>query len=122
MEEPVVKIHPLDYLFQGLEAAEVLKLHIVSLIKEEANRLKTLKLKLNSVRRIVEVNQINSEKLTQIFENDQNFMPLVARFITVLAELDEISACKTILEMIQVLNKITECMIQVQVQLNQKNQ
>ena len=40
MEDPVVAIHPLDYLFQGLEAAEVLKLHIVSLIKEEANRLK----------------------------------------------------------------------------------
>jgi len=24
MEDPVVAIHPLDYLFQGLEAAEVL--------------------------------------------------------------------------------------------------
>jgi hypothetical protein len=118
MEDPVIVIHPLDYLFQGLEAAEVLKLHIVSLIKEEAHRLKNLKLKLNSVRRLVEVNQANSRKLTQMFQENQNIMPLVAKFITILAELDEISACNTISEMIGVLNRITECMIQVQIQLN----
>jgi len=118
MEDPVVAIHPLDYLFQGLEAAEVLKLHIVSLIKEEANRLKNLKLKLNSVRKLVEVNQTNSRKLVQIFQEDLNIMPLVAKFITILTELDEISACNTISEMIGVLNKISECMLQVQIHLN----
>ena len=118
MEDPVVAIHPLDYLFQGLEAAEVLKLHIVSLIKEEANRLKNLKLKLNSVKKLVEVNQTNSRKLVQIFQEDMNIMPLVAKFITILTELDEISACNTISEMIGVLNKITECMLQVQIHLN----
>ena len=118
MEDPVVAIHPLDYLFQGLEAAEVLKLHIVSLIKEEANRLKNLKLKLNSIRKLVEVNQTNSRKLVQIFQEDQNIMPLVAKFITILTELDEISACNTISEMIGVLNKISECMLQVQIHLN----
>ena len=118
MEDPVVAIHPLDYLFQGLEAAEVLKLHLVSLIKEEANRLKNLKLKLNSIRKLVEVNQANSRKLTQIFQQNQNIMPLVAKFITILTELDEISACNTISEMIGVLNKITECMLQVQIHLN----
>ncbi len=117
---PVVVIHPLDYLFQGLEAAEVLKRHRVSLIKEEAHRLKNLKLKLNSVRRLVEVNQANSRKLTQMFQENQNIMPLVAKFITILADLDEISACNTISEMIGVLNRITECMIQVQIQLNWK--
>jgi len=118
MEDPIVAIHPLDYLFQGLEAAEVLKLHIVSLIKEEAHRLRNLKLKLNSVRRLVEVNQANSRKLTRIFQENQNIMPLVAKFITILTELDEISACNTIFEMIGVLNKITECMLQIQIQLN----
>jgi len=118
MEDPVVAIHPLDYLFQGLEAAEVLKLHLVSLVKEEANRLRNLKLKLNSIRRLVEVNQTNSRKLVQIFQKDQNIMPLVAKFITILTELDEISACNTISEMIGVLNKITECMLQVQIHLN----
>ena len=118
MEDPVVAIHPLDYLFQGLEAAEVLKLHLVSLIKEEANRLKNLKLKLNSIRKLVEINQANSRKLIQIFQEDQNIMPLVAKFITILTELDEISACNTISEMIGVLNRITGCMIQVQIQLN----
>ena len=118
MEDPVVAIHPLDYLFQGLEAAEVLKLHLVSLIKEEANRLKNLKLKLNSIRKLVEANQANSRKLIQIFQEDQNIMPLVAKFITILTELDEISACNTISEMIGVLNKITECMLQIQIQLN----
>jgi len=118
MEDPVVVIHPLDYLFQGLEAAEVLKLHLVSLIKEEANRLRNLKLKLNSIRKLVEVNQANSRKLVQIFQEDQNIMPLVAKFITILTELDEISACNTISEMIGVLNKITECMLQIQIQLN----
>ncbi len=118
MEDPIVAIHPLDYLFQGLEAAEVLKLHIVSLIKEEAHRLRNLKLKLNSVKRLVEVNQANSRKLTRIFQENQNIMPLVAKFITILTELDEISACNTISEMIGVLNRITECMIQVQIQLN----
>ena len=70
MEDPVIVINPLDYLFQGLEAAEVLKLHRVSLIKEEAHRLKNLKLKLNSVRRLVEVNQANSRKLTQMFQEN----------------------------------------------------
>ena len=118
MEDPVVAIHPLDYLFQGLEAAEVLKLHLVSLIKEEANRLRNLKLKLNSIRKLVEVNQTNSRKLVQIFQEDQNIMPLVAKFITILTELDEISACNTISEMIGVLNRITECMLQVQIHLN----
>ena len=118
MEDPVVAIHPLDYLFQGLEAAEVLKLHLVSLIKEEANRLRNLKLKLNSIRRLVEVNQTNSRKLVQIFQEDQNIMPLVAKFITILTELDEISACNTISEMIGVLNKISECMLQIQIHLN----
>lgn len=118
MEDPVVAIHPLDYLFQGLEAAEVLKLHLVSLIKEEANRLRNLKLKLNSIRKLVEVNQTNSRKLVQIFQEDQNIMPLVAKFITILTELDEISACNTISEMIGVLNKISECMLQVQIHLN----
>jgi len=118
MEDPVVAIHPLDYLFQGLEAAEVLKLHIVSLIKEEANRLKNLKLKLNSVKKLVEVNQTNSRKLVQIFQEDMNIMPLVAKFITILTELDEISACNTISEMIGVLNKISECMLQIQIHLN----
>ena len=118
MEDPVVAIHPLDYLFQGLEAAEVLKLHIVSLIKEEANRLKNLKLKLNSVKKLVEVNQTNSRKLVQIFQEDMNIMPLVAKFITILTELDEISACNTISEMIGVLNRITECMLQIQIHLN----
>jgi len=118
MEDPVVAIHPLDYLFQGLEAAEVLKLHLVSLVKEEANRLRNLKLKLNSIRKLVEVNQTNSRKLVQIFQEDQNIMPLVAKFITILTELDEISACNTISEMIGVLNKITECMLQVQIHLN----
>jgi hypothetical protein len=118
MEDPVVAIHPLDYLFQGLEAAEVLKLHLVSLIKEEANRLRNLKLKLNSIRKLVEVNQTNSRKLVQIFQEDQNNMPLVAKFITILTELDEISACNTISEMIGVLNKISECMLQVQIHLN----
>jgi len=118
MEDPVVAIHPLDYLFQGLEAAEVLKLHIVSLIKEEANRLKNLKLKLNSVKKLVEVNQTNSRKLVQIFQEDMNIMPLVAKFITILTELDEISACNTISEMIGVLNKISECTLQIQIHLN----
>jgi len=118
MEDPVVAIHPLDYLFQGLEAAEVLKLHLVSLVKEEANRLRNLKLKLNSIRKLVEVNQTNSRKLVQIFQEDQNIMPLVAKFITILTELDEISACNTISEMIGALNKITECMLQVQIHLN----
>ena len=118
MEDPVVAIHPLDYLFQGLEAAEVLKLHLVSLVKEEASRLRNLKLKLNSIRKLVEVNQTNSRKLVQIFQEDQNIMPLVAKFITILTELDEISACNTISEMIGVLNKITECMLQVQIHLN----
>ena len=118
MEDPVVAIHPLDYLFQGLEAAEVLKLHLVSLIKKEANRLRNLKLKLNSIRKLVEVNQTNSRKLVQIFQEDQNTMPLVAKFITILTELDEISACNTISEMIGVLNKITECMLQIQIHLN----
>ena len=117
MEDPVVAIHPLDYLFQGLEAAEVLKLHLISLIKEEANRLRNLKLKLNSIRKLVEVNQANSRKLVQIFQEDQNIMPLVAKFITILTELDEISACNTISEMIGVLNKMTECMLQIQVHL-----
>jgi hypothetical protein len=118
MEDPVVAIHPLDYLFQGLEAAEVLKLHLISLIKEEANRLRNLKLKLNSIRKLVEVNQTNSRKLIQIFQEDQNIMPLVAKFITILTELDEISACNTISEMIGVLNRITECMLQIQIHLN----
>ena len=118
MEDPVVAIHPLDYLFQGLEAAEVLKLHLVSLIKEEANRLRNLKLKLNSIRKLVEVNQTNSRKLVQIFQEDQNIMPLVAKFITILTELDEISACNTISEMIGVLSRITECMLQIQIHLN----
>jgi hypothetical protein len=118
MEDPVVAIHPLDYLFQGLEAAEVLKLHLVSLIKEEANRLRNLKLKLNSIRKLVEVNQTNSRKLVQIFQEDLNIMPLVAKFITILTELDEISACNTISEMIGVLNKISECMLQIQIHLN----
>ena len=118
MEDPVVAIHPLDYLFQGLEAAEVLKLHLVSLVKEEANRLRNLKLKLNSIRKLVEVNQTNSRKLVQIFQEDQNIMPLVAKFITILTELDEISACNTISEMIGVLNRITECMLQIQIHLN----
>jgi hypothetical protein len=118
MEDPVVTIHPLDYLFQGLEAAEILKLHMVSLIKEEANRLRNLKLKLNSIRKLVEVNQANSRKLTQIFQENENIMPLVAKFITILTELEEISACNTISEMIGVLNRITECMLQIQIQLN----
>jgi hypothetical protein len=118
MEDPVVAIHPLDYLFQGLEAAEVLKLHLVSLIKEEANRLRNLKLKLNSIRKLVEVNQTNSRKLVQIFQEDQNIMPLVAKFITILTELDEISACNTISEMIGVLNKISECILQIEIHLN----
>jgi len=118
MEDPVVAIHPLDYLFQGLEAAEVLKLHLVSLVKEEANRLRNLKLKLNSIRKLVEVNQTNSRKLVQIFQEDLNIMPLVAKFITILTELDEISACNTISEMIGVLNRITECMLQIQIHLN----
>ena len=118
MEDPVVAIHPLDYLIQGLEAAEVLKLHLVSLIKEEANRLRNLKLKLNSIRKLVEVNQTNSRKLVQIFQEDQNIMPLVAKFITILTELDEISACNTISEMIGVLNKISECILQIQIHLN----
>ena len=118
MEDPVVAIHPLDSLFQGLEAAEVLKLHLVSLIKEEANRLRNLKLKLNSIRKLVEVNQTNSRKLVQIFQEDLNIMPLVAKFITILTELDEISACNTISEMIGVLNKISECMLQIQIHLN----
>ena len=118
MEDSVVAIHPLDYLFQGLEAAEVLKLHLVSLIKEEANRLRNLKLKLNSIRKLVEVNQTNSRKLVQIFQEDMNIMPLVAKFITILTELDEISACNTISEMIGVLNKISECMLQIQIHLN----
>ena len=118
MEDPVVAIHPLDYLFQGLEAAEVLRLHLVSLIKEEANRLRNLKLKMNSIRKLIEVNQTNSRKLVQIFQEDQNIMPLVAKFITILTELDEISACNTISEMIGVLNKITECMLQIQIHLN----
>jgi hypothetical protein len=118
MEDPVVAIHPLDYLFQGLEAAEVLKLHLVSLVKEEANRLRNLKLKLNSIRKLVEVNQTNSRKLVQIFQEDQNIMPLVAKFITILTELDEISACNTISEMIGVLNKISECILQIQIHLN----
>ena len=118
MEDPVVAIHPLDYLFQGLEAAEVLKLHLVSLIKEEANRLRNFKLKLNSIRKLVEVNQTNSRKLVQIFQEDLNIMPLVAKFITILTELDEISACNTISEMIGVLNKISECMLQIQILLN----
>jgi hypothetical protein len=118
MEDSVVAIHPLDYLFQGLEAAEVLKLHLVSLIKEEANRLRNLKLKLNSIRKLVEVNQTNSRKLVQIFQEDQNIMPLVAKFITILTELDEISACNTISEMIGVLNKISECILQIQIHLN----
>jgi hypothetical protein len=118
MEDPVVAIHPLDYLFQGLEAAEVLKLHLVSLVKEEANRLRNLKLKLNSIRKLVEVNQTNSRKLVQIFQEDQNIMPLVAKFITILTELDEISACNTISEMIGVLNKISECILQIEIHLN----
>ena len=118
MEDPVVAIHPLDYLFQGLEAAEVLKLHLISLIKEEANRLRNLKLKMNSIRKLIEVNQTNSRKLVQIFQEDQNIMPLVAKFITILTELDEISACNTISEMIGVLNKISECMLQIQIHLN----
>ena len=96
------------FLVQGVHPQE----------KTKRYKRKNLKLKLNSVRKLVEVNQANSRKLTQIFQENQNIMPLVAKFITILTELDEISACNTISEMIGVLNKITECMLQIQIQVN----
>ena len=118
MEDPIILIHSLDYLFLGLEAAEVMKMDLVNEVRTEADRLNELKTKLTRIREIVKINKENSQKLAQFYEKDQNLMPLVAKFITTLTELDEISACTTISEMIGVLNRITECMLQIQIHLN----
>jgi len=119
MEDPIILIHSLDYLFLGLEAAEVMKMDLVNEVRKEADRLNELKTKLTRIREIVKINKENSQKLAQFYEKDQNLMPLVAKFITTLTELDEISSCKTITEMMRVIERITQCMIQIQIQLTQ---
>ena len=119
MEEPIILIHSLDYLFLGLEAAEVMKMDLVNEVRMEADRLNELKTKLTRIREIVKINKENSQKLAQFYEKDQNLMPLVAKFVTTLTELDEISSCKTITEMMRVIERITQCMIQIQIQLTQ---
>ena len=104
MGEQVITIHPLDYLFKGLEASEVIKLRLVNLINKDVERLRVLKRELESIRSIVKNNRGNSRKLTELFGNDPNFMPLVAKFISNLAELEDLSFCDTISEMVGVIN------------------
>ncbi len=118
MGEQVITIHPLDYLFKGLEASEVFKLRLVNLFNKEVERLRVLKRELESIRSIVKNNRGNSRKLTELFGNDPNFMPLVAKFISNLAELDELSFCDAISEMVGVINRSAKCVIQVQIKVN----
>ncbi len=53
MGEQIITIHPLDYLFKGLEASEVIKLRLVNLISKEVEILKVLKEELKSIQKIV---------------------------------------------------------------------
>ena len=56
MEKLESTIHPLDYLLQGLEASEKIKMFLVPMMEEEERRHKNLQTKLNNMREIVKVN------------------------------------------------------------------
>ena len=110
-------IHPLDYLLQGLEASEKIELSLVSMIEEEERRLKDLQVKLNNMREIVKINQENGQKLLQVYEQNSNIMPLVARFIANIIQLNELASCKTIEDTINTAKIISKCQIPVKIQI-----
>ena len=117
MEKLESTIHPLDYLLQGLEASEKIKMFLVTMIEEEERRHKNLQTKLNNMREIVKVNQENGQKLLQIYEQNTNIMPLVARFIVNIIQLNELASCKTIEDLISTAKAINKCQIPVKIQL-----
>ena len=110
-------IHPLDYLLQGLEASEKIKLSLVSMIEEEERRLKDLQVKLNNMREIVKINQENGQKLLQVYEQNSDIMPLVARFIANIIQFNELASCKTIEDTIKTAKIISKCQIPVKIQI-----
>jgi hypothetical protein len=117
MEKPETTIHPLDYLLQGLEASEKVKVSLVKLIEQEERRIKDLQTKIDNLREIIKANQENGQKLLQIYEQDSNIMPLVSRFIVNLIQLSELASCKTIEKMVDTARTINLCQIPVRIQL-----
>jgi len=109
MEKPEATIHPLDYLLQGLESSEKVKISLVNMIQQEENRIKDLQAKIGNLREIIKANQENGQKLLQIYEQNSNIMPLVSRF--------ELASCKTIEDMVDTARIINLCQIPVAIQL-----
>jgi TolA-binding protein len=117
MEKPEATIHPLDYLLQGLESSEKVKISLVNMIEQEERRIKDLQAKIDNLREIIKANQENGQKLLQIYEQNSNIMPLVSRFIGNLIQLSELASCKTIEDMVEVARIINLCQIPVAIQL-----
>ena len=110
-------IHPLDYLLQGLESSEKVKISLVKMIEQEQSRIKDLQAKIDNLREIIKANQENGQKLLQIYEQNSNIMPLVSRFIVNLIQLSELASCKTIEDMVDTARIINLCQIPVAIQL-----
>ena len=117
MEKPEATIHPLDYLLQGLESSEKVKISLVNMINQEESRIKDLQEKIGNLREIIKANQENGQKLLQIYEQNSNIMPLVSRFIVNLIQLSELASCKTIEDMVDTARIINLCQIPIAIQL-----
>jgi hypothetical protein len=117
MEEPSSTIHPLDYLLQGLESSEKIKVCLMNMIEQEERRIKDLQAKIDNLREIIKVNQENGQKLLQIYEQNSSIMPLVSRFIVNLIQLSELASCKTIEEMVGTAKTINLCQIPIKIQI-----
>jgi len=109
MEKPEATIHPLDYLLQGLESSEKVKISLVNMIEQEERRIKDLQAKIDNLREIIKANQENGQ--------NSNIMPLVSRFIVNLIQLSELASCKTIEDMVDTARIINLCQIPVAIQL-----
>ncbi len=55
MEKPEATIHPLDYLLQGLESSEKVKISLVNMIEQEESRIKDLQEKIGNLREIINI-------------------------------------------------------------------
>ncbi len=97
----------------GLIATDKLRAQLSDLIKQEFAKGQTFKAKMTSIHSSIKVNQVKANRLLELYKGDEEVLPLVARYIANLVQLELITACGNIERMYEAMNCLEQCQIRI---------
>jgi hypothetical protein len=112
MGEPV-EITPLEYLNGGLIATDKLRVQLSDLIKQYFAKAQHLRAKMTSIHSSIIVNQVKANRLLEVYKGNEEVLPLVAKYIANLVQLEQITACDNIERTYEAMNCLEQCRIKI---------